>query len=292
MLTDTVTVLRLLVDQNRQLEQAIRHEAHSFWMPGIAPEEDEKQADFFDPSLHPEAIDHLIAVLTGIEFVDGQDGRATQKQKGIILIGNESLRIASQINTTKTQLKTMFAAIPKQGNTPLRDLLNERAEIRAVLHYAGIGRLCINQATRLLPIVDHAPLRVSWTERLSTSIKRISIEDACRKLDKLTSAQADIDRDLLSRLKRNTPLAIVQVPNNPTLKANIFRRAIVEGEITVTNKSIHAPMPIICQTGHELPRLNKGGTRATTQRSDKKIADKPYLASIRAHLYLTDTAGS
>ena len=284
---DLIELLSLLVDQQRDLAQHIKSEAHSIWMPGINSAEDETYGELYSVNSHPEYLMQAISSINCIEYKDGQHGRETQKQKGIILTGPASLKAANAINETKSALSDQFAMLRKSlsKNHSLKDLVHQQEAIRRILSRAGISRLCINQAKRSLPVISKPPHRVSWLEKRAKSIKKISVYDAEAMLKKLTSEQAGIDLHKLGEL-RAEHLAIVQTPKTPTIKATVYHPEFKDGVKIMVNNQIHAPVPILCATGNEAPRILKGGNRKNTPRSDKQISDDVFLPSIRAHLYL------
>lgn len=288
---DLLELLNQLIDQQAQLSQNIQAEAHSIWMPGMSVNEDDKYGALYSVSDHPKSLQQAIASINGIEYADGQEGRETQKQKGLILVGPQSLAMAEAVNETKTALGKEFTSVRKQltKHQTLRDIINGQLEVRKILARAGISRLCINQAKRQLPVVQSPPHRISWLEKRTKSIKRISINDAENMLRKLSSQQAEIDLQKLGSLQIDD-LAIVQSPRTPTIKATVFHPVIEDGVKVVKSAQIHAPVPILCATGNEAPRILKGGHRINTQRCDKKISDEVFLPSIRAHMYLVPSA--
>lgn len=289
---ELISHLEKLINEQRDLAAAIRKEAHSIWVPGINPEEDEKVGELYATKHYPELLSMAIDAITSIEYRDGQHGLETQKQKGVILIGPESLELADQINETKLQLGTEFSKLRKQlsKNTSIRDAIEQQEAVRKILSRAGIVRLCVKQAKRQLPAVHEAPHRISWLEKRSTSIKRISVSEAESMLKKLNSEQAAIDLQQLSSLSSSTSLAIVQKPNSPTHKATIYYPCIKDGARAMENKQIHAPVPILCATGNVMPSLHKGGSRQNTPRTDQLISQEVFLPSIRAHLYSNASA--
>lgn len=282
-----VDILNNLISQQNNLAAAIKDETHSIWMPGIA-DEDDKYGEFYCARKHHLFVDQAIQSINSIEFMDGQEGRSTQKSKGILLVGPSSLELAQHVNQLKQEAGGQIAAIrsvlPKK--TSVADYLSTREEIQVALNRAGIARLCVNQLKRSIPVVVKAPYRIALLERRTKSIRRVSVEQASNMLNRLTSQQSDIDLEALGQLSASTPLAIIQQPQTPTFKANIFYRDVVEGEVQTVNQQIHAPVPILCATGHEMPRIHKGGSRAKAERSDIRLESSPYLKSIRAHLYL------
>lgn len=289
MLTNTIhSELTRLISLQNQLQEAILFEGHSFWMPDINPEDDDKKGFFLDAKSHNTEVTWLVNAITQLDYIDGQDGRATQKQKGVILVGPSSLQLAALVNESKNTLAGLFAALsatlPKKRTT--KQHINETSSIRELLSFHSLGRLSLKQTVRNIPIIDRAPARISWLERRSNSIVRLTLDEAEKKLKALTSMQAQIDLEKLGRLPRSEVLAVVQQPNNPTLKATVFFKQSVNGLMTTVRHPIHAPVPILCATGNVLPALAKGGNRKYTPRSDRKIESMPYLQSIKAHRYI------
>lgn len=285
-----IECLNLLVDQQQVLAESVYSEAHSIWMPGLNPAEDEKYGEFYATSEHPHQLQQAINAINNIEFIDGQEGRETQKQKGVVLIGPNSIKAAYAINETKVLLGQEFQLLRKQlsKNVSMRDVVDQEHEIRKILTRAGVSRLCLNQAKRKIPLAERAPFRISWLEKRSASIRRVTVDEAENKLRKLTSEQAHIDLQKLSRITGDSNLAIVQPANTPTIKANLFYKVVTDEGVQKLVDTIHAPMPILCATGNVIPRINKGGNRKNTKRSDVKIHNEVFLPSIRAHLYISE----
>ncbi|WP_286241119.1 hypothetical protein [Neptuniibacter halophilus] len=285
---DLLLSLKDLIAQQTELEQALLHETHSIWMPGMNPDEDEKKGCFYAVNDYPEYLQQAIKAITGIEYQVGQQGNETKKQKGVLLVGPSSLAKALEINETKAVLAEHFKDLRTRlsKHTSLREVLNQQEHIRSLLRHAGIGRLCVKQATRKIPVVEKAPHRISWLEKQGNSVRRITIEQAAKMLDKLSSEQAHIDREILSKIPSSNNLAIVQKAQSPTLKATLFHPTIKDGVKTMDRRQVHAPVPILCATGNIMPVLNKGGTRTNTQRSDQTISPEVFLPSIRAHQYI------
>lgn len=290
--SDIADLLHRLSFAHIQLDQALNKEAHSFWLPGIDAMEsdDDRAVSLLRVSEHRERLQQISTTLCDIEYTDGQEGRETKKLKGVVLVGDESLQAATTVNALRGELTEALRAYTRTLNAriPVHQAVNESPRIRDALHFLGIGRLCLNQLRRQLPIIEKPPLRISWLRETTSSITTLTLEQAAAALAKLSSEQARIDEGKLGTLRPGTRIARVQA-GTARHKANVFHRVVEEGVLTTRNSQIFAAIPIICATGHEAPKLHPGGFRKNTPRRDVKIDPAVFLPSIRGHLYLSDT---
>jgi hypothetical protein len=276
-----------LISSQSALAAAIQSHPHYIWLEGMVPGEDTKIGQFYSSDLFPSSTLEAITALNNIEFKDGQEGRETEKLKGALLVGDDVIKQALLVNECKIQLASnldeLKGCISKdlvRQKLSLSEYLSLQGRIRSVLTKAGVSRLCINQARRLLPIVAESPFRISWVQRRSDSVSKLSVDQAIAKLNKINSPQSEIDLRRLLTIT-DSHIAQVQKPKTPTIKANIFMHN-ADGN---TKYQIYAPLPILCQIGNIMPKLHKGGSRTNTKRRGVTIDESVFLPSIRGHRY-------
>lgn len=240
-------------------------------------------------------INRVAAAVGDFWYRDGQEGRESRSYHGLVGVPEPLLDIIDSINAHKTRLKSLIGEMRKISEhewLETKSILNDRKEtVHESLRFAGLSRLHLKQTWRQIPTFRNTPKKVGMNWYTSgKSIKRITVEDALKLLrDMDTSAEHIIVQiDQASRLGGGTALAQVQ-PQAPVMRANLVFD--VDGE--KARKAMNCSMPVFfpIQDGNDFPSHNEPPAepphdRVRQVRSDKRIADEPFLPSIRVHMYL------
>ncbi|WP_027859789.1 hypothetical protein [Marinobacterium jannaschii] len=260
------------------LRSAVSLECDSIWLDDAVT-----TSPVFQPATQ-DAIEKALNILTSCQYADGQDGRATKKLVGCLLVGHKSLDAARSFNAAKAALKQasiqLRAVLAAAGETPAK----QYQETISILASLGIDRFCANEAYRELPLLDPAPARISFTGKASRSVQNVTIAQAEKLLDGLTSEQSKLDRAKLANLSPDTVIAVVQQGNvkKPVLKANLQWNA---ADIGLPGQ-IHSAVPILCLDTGIAPALRYPRQAKKRNRvADRTLADTPYLPSIRGYLH-------
>jgi hypothetical protein len=152
----------------------------------------------------------------------------------------------------------------------------------------GTARLNLKQAYRHVPLLDRKPVKVGFTwSRQGRTIQRISHGRIRQLLERRSETpQSRMEMDKLSRLSRDEPLARVR-PICPHLRANVVFEHSGENE----RRLVQTPLPLLVplKTGEDLPEFvpvppyPTGAERL--RRSDVRLEDEPFLASLRIYRY-------
>lgn len=232
------------------------------------------------------AREQLANILKQLEFIDDQDGRETIICPGIIGASGSTIRAAFSLNKARDRFKNAVLTVNESDK--------ERAH--TIMTKIGFARIHFKQIYRHLPILLKKPHSIRYTWGTTRSIKKISREEARKKLLEIDStANPGIFRQLeaLENLPHDEPLAVVQ-DLKPHIKANLtWVKQTEPGKIT--RKMISAALPILIplDPDAQLPihaaSFPKDTAFKRKRRSDVKIEPIPFLPSIRAHRYMRNT---
>ncbi|SHF44973.1 DNA replication terminus site binding protein [Modicisalibacter ilicicola DSM 19980] len=228
-------------------------------------------------------------------YQDGQDGRATRSYVGLIAADEALLEAVARANAAKDRFGTLLTRIREQAGALIPEIKAVLPFRHPVLHDhlrgQGLARLHLKQCWRHLPVAD-APLsrvRLAWYSS-GRSIKRLSVEDAERRLLKLDADAPHVRIQLkrLAGIPSGEPLAQVQ-RQAPVMRANLFfREPLADGRL---RRAMNLPLPLFIPAAdgrlpdhnRPLPRPPKGRTRA--KRSDERLEDDVFLPSLRVYRY-------
>lgn len=232
-----------------------------------------------------------------LEYLDNQAPREILVSAGFIGASDQTIQLSEQLNNDKEHFKQAVLALKAKKlsikddaiSKNIQNILKKRPEgLQLALQQAGLSRLHLKQCYRQIPILPHAPKKISWTWAHTRSIKKITVAQA----EQLLNQKGDNDNIALQRkklygLSDKEPLAIIQ-ELAPHLRANIVfdvnnqtERMMIKGPMPIFFPADTAtPMPIYKQPA---PKQDKDKNRVI--RSDVKIDPNPFLPSIRAHRY-------
>ena len=228
-----------------------------------------------------------------IWYRDGQDGRTTLSQHGLIGASPELIDSAQQLNNTKALFKSLATQYRLRQDTELQQQLHKRTlKLAELLHRQGASRLHLKQCYRQIPILETAPVKVGFSWYTSgRSIRKLTPEEALQKLMKMDTSQPHIQLQLsaVGKLRPGDMLAQIQT-QVPVIRANM----VWKQQDSVTRKARNTSLPILIALSNENPvlpaynepPLSPPEARSRLERNDLKIDPQPYLPSLRAHLYL------
>jgi hypothetical protein len=250
-----------------------------------------------------ETLSALTAAMCKIKYEDGQDPHSSIIAPGVIVLPNEGLTLADEVNRHKRNLARILVAM--QGRTelyrdpvthveterPLRELALEKFFYRRLHHW---------QATRELTVLrppagfELTPEYIGFTWASLRDIRRTSREELLKDLqrsDKEMSASDLVQQDIaaLQALPAGEPIALVRSPH-PTPKANIAWPA--EAANTQPRRASRIAVLPLLMTGDRLPARFRKLPPAPTPphfrltRSDTEIEPSPFLTLTPAHRYL------
>ena len=246
----------------------------------------------------------LIAeAVNDIKYTDGQDPHESRIAPGVVVLGEEGLRLAAEVNRHKRALAAVLRAMHgrveegvvdqrtgERGQRPLREVALEAFFFRRLHHW---------QATRELVVLRESERSVGSPEYIGFSwatcrdVRRTYREALIQQLEEgRASAEnaAGYDRDLsiLSQLEPQEPLAIVR-PGHTTPKANIAWAAGVDGKPVRQIKPAVLPLVML---GRSLPvRFRKLPPAPTPRhfrlaRVDTEIEAGALLETVPVYRYL------
>jgi len=272
-----------LVSSLQQLRQDVLKEAAPCWMLGAETSEASRE--------------RLASSLTDLWYLDGQDGRATRSYPGVVACSEPVWQQLGEVNQAKVGFSYALDQIRKEMPDELpqaRQRLAERHQaLQAHLADHGLARLHLKQAWRQIPGCEEPlkQLRFSWYSS-GRSIRRISIQEAEYRLLQMDTGADHIQIQLkkLAGLRADEPLAQVQ-NQAPLMRANLFFEDPEPG--LPKRKAINLAMPlfILSEDRLQLPPFNLPANqppqeRSRAKRSDNRLADEPFLPSIRVFRYL------
>lgn len=233
--------------------------------------------------------------LLDIWYQDGQDGRATRPHIGLVAAGKAMMEAAIQANAAKTDFAVLLARIKESEP----ELIPEAKAVLPFRHPAlhdhlrgqGLARVHLKQCWRAIPLAE-APLarvRLAWYAS-GRSIKRLTVREAEQKLLKLDTDAAHVQIQLrrLAGIPSGEPLAQVQ-RQAPLMRANLFYREPLDDGRTRRAMNVALPLFVPSIDGrlpdHNLPPPHPPAQRTRARRSDEKLEDEPFLASLRVYRY-------
>lgn len=242
------------------------------------------------------ALEAAAHTITQIKYEDGQDPHESLIAPGVLVLSDEGLELARQVNQCKRALAKVLRQIGDRKETDLDPLTQQRVSrpLREVaLEGFFFRRLNYFQATREFVILQPSPDSISFFWARLREIRRTSREHMLEELAQSAernpeSSLIDQDMETLRALPQNEPLALVRGPQISP-RANIVW-ASPDG---VTRASKTAVLPLL------MP-----GTRKPTnfralppkplpetyrlQRSDIQIQLDPILLTRPIYRYLPE----
>ncbi|MCX8050134.1 MAG: DNA replication terminus site-binding protein, partial [Methylohalobius sp.] len=231
-----------------------------------------------------EARRRLVLVLEQLEYQDDRDGRETEICPGIFGASPSLLKLSARLNIARDRFKSAVLEANRKDPDAAREVLKNH----------GFPRVHFKQIYRHFPILLKKPHSVRFTWGATRSIKKISKQEAYRRLTLLAGDSQSLgfqrQFEALSALRANEPIAIVQ-DLKPHIKANVCWVKRDVGDKEVIRKLISAALPILIplDAGESLPEHSAAypdERKPRKSRADTKIEAEPFLPSIRGHRYL------
>jgi len=256
------------------------------------------------PEISREDTLELIAqAVKDIKYTDGQDPHESRIAPGVLVVSEEGIALAEEVNRFKRALAAVLRAMHgrvevgvldqrtgERGQRPLREVALEAYFFRR-LHYW--------QATRELVVLRENAVSIGTPEYIGFSwatcrdVRRTYRETLIQQLEATRSSAEDVsryDRDLsvLNQLEPQEPLAIVR-PGHTTPKANIAWPAAV-GQRSVRQIK-PAVLPLLMLGDRLPPRFRKLPVTPTPRhhrlaRIDTEIETRMLLETVPAYRYL------
>ncbi|WP_261844671.1 DNA replication terminus site-binding protein [Aliamphritea ceti] len=231
------------------------------------------------------------ALFSDIWYRDGQDGRVTRSQHGLIGADDKLIDLAHSVNAAKQSFQTLATQHRLSQDSDLQNQLTRRESFLAeTLQHHGYSRLHLRQCYRLIPIIETRPVKIGFSWYTSgRSIKQLTPEQALQRLQKMDTSQTHIQMqiDALGHLMPGDMLAQLQT-QVPVMRANLLWKQ--DDRMIRKARNVSLPMLILLQTGETLPEHNQPLSsppeqRSRNLRSDLKIDPVPFLPSLRVHKY-------
>lgn len=242
---------------------------------------------------------HAIAAINQLEYVPSQQPREIIVTPGFIGASEHTLVLAKQVNTAKDKFKQSVLKL-RQAKLSLKDFEScektrqhvRQKHLSQALQKMGLSKLHLKQCYRKMPILSHAPIKISWTWAHTRSIKRVNTTQARTMLERKARDEGiNFQLQKLASLPEQEMLAIVQ-ELAPHLRANIVfskdcgikPRLMVKGPMP-----IFFPADLSTQTPQFKPpkeKVQKDENRLI--RNDVRLDPNPFLPAIRAHRYLSE----
>ncbi len=226
-------------------------------------------------------------------YEDGQDGRETISCPGVVGASPDTLEAAHRCHAAKDMFKAAVLSLKNlnkaQANAILADLYKRNEEVAQAMQRLGAARLNLKQAYRHVPMLEDRPTKIGFTwSRQGRTIQRTTVAEARRLLERRRETpQVQLELQKLASVPEMEVLARIRGVC-PHLRANVVHERPVNG---VERRLVQAPLPILValQPGQTLPDFVPIGTEPAgsprLQRSDVRIEETPFLASIRVHRY-------
>lgn len=236
--------------------------------------------------------DKAVKLFYSLWYKDGQDGRETITCPGLIGSSQATLEAAIQCNIAKDAFKESVLALKTlrrpEADALLSELHRRDPEVAYAMQRMGAARLNLKQAYRHVPLLDRKPVKVGFTwSRQGRTIQRISHSRIRQLLERRSETpQTRLELDKLSRLSRDEPLARVR-PVCPHLRANVVFEDGGENE----RRLVQTPLPLLVplRPGEDLPAFVPVAPHPTgtdrLRRSDVRLEDEPFLASLKVYRY-------
>ncbi|WP_299201808.1 DNA replication terminus site-binding protein [uncultured Amphritea sp.] len=248
-----------------------------FWLPGATAKTLQQAAELY----------------TDIWYRDGQDGRTTISQHGMIGATPELIKATQRLNHAKSVFQTVATHYRLSESAELQHELHKRSEtIAGLLHRQGASRIHLKQCYRQIPVFETCPTKIGFSWYTSgRSIRKLTAREAEEKLLKMDTSQTHIQMQLqaVGQLRPGDMLAQIQ-KQVPVMRAN----PVWKQKDSTLRKAQNTSLPIIialnsdnpCLPAYNEPPLNPPEARSRVERSDLKIDPQPFLPSLRAHRYL------
>ncbi len=266
------TLLRRLNDFSAQLCQSNL----PYWLP------DEDICD----------LPQCAALFNDIWYRDGQDGRVTRTQHGLIGADETLITAAHRVNTAKQCFQTLATHYRLSQDSDLQNQITRRESLLAeTLQHHGYSRIHLRQCYRQIPVIESRPVKIGFSWYTSgRSIKQLTPEQALQRLQKMDTTQTHIQMqiDALGRLMPGDMLAQLQ-SQVPVMRANLLWKQ--DDRLLRKAQNVSLPMLIRLQPGETLPEHNQPLSsppeqRSRNLRSDLRIDPVPFLPSLRVHKYI------
>jgi hypothetical protein len=296
-MTDDLTLIRIQVlesfsilqDRLADLQQALLQDHR---LMGWAQEADSNLSGY---QLRTFAFEQIAQ----LEYLPKQAPREILICVGFLGASQTTLEVLATLNQAKRQFKQAMLAL-KAAKVPLHDpyltetmenILGQRPEqTRVLLKKMGLARLHLKQCYRIVPILDKAPSKISWTWANTRAIKRISKEEALKLLQK-KGADLGIMRQMekAMALPAGEKLAIVQ-ELAPHLRTNLvfgdktsgIERRMIKGSLPVFFPANDTTSPPTFKP----PKTKQVKNVHRQSRTDQKLDPEPFLPAIHAHRYV------
>lgn len=262
-------------------------------------------ADFESPppDLSPTAtLRHIIETIEAIEYADNQDAHESRIAPGVIVLGEEGIPLADEVNRLKRALASVLRrmqdrtetgivnpASGERGPRPLREVALEAFYFRRLHHWQATRELTI---LRTKSGVLKTPDYIGFTWSSCRDVRRTTREELLDQLKekRLTGEDSPLyDQDIatLTALPKKEPLALVK-PGHTKPVANIVWPAPTGKD---PERQIRpAVLPLIMVGDHLPERFRKLPAAPTPKhlrrtRSDTEIEPHPILTTLPAHRY-------
>ncbi len=294
----------------KSLQSALAHftrhlevEAHAAWM-WQRPRGEANALAAVPPDLSREhTLELAIEAIQTIKYADGQDPHESHIAPGVLVVPEEGVTLAEEVNRHKRALATVLRAMQgrseigvidprtgERGSRPLREVALESFFFRRLHHW---------QATRELVILRESAAWLGTPEYIGFSwatcrdVRRTYREALLEQLNEDRNSSDDTaryDHDIatLTALEPNEPLAFVR-PGHTTPKANIAWPAPANGKSARQIKP--AVLPLVMFGKHLPPRLRRLPPAPTPPhfrlaRVDTEIEQAAILETLPVHRYL------
>ncbi|MBN3560619.1 DNA replication terminus site-binding protein [Aliamphritea spongicola] len=273
---ELIEALDTLLRRLNAFSAQLCHSKLPFWLP------DEQICDL--PS--------CAALFNDIWYRDGQDGRVTRTQHGLIGADKSLIEKALSVNAAKQAFQTLATHHRLSQDSDLQNQLTRRESLLAeTLQHHGYSRIHLRQCYRQIPIIEGRPVKIGFSWYTSgRSIKQLTPEQALQRLQKMDTSQTHIQMqiDALGHLMPGDMLAQLQ-SQVPVMRANLLWKQ--NDQMIRKAQNVSLPMLIPLQPGETLPEHNQPLSsppeqRSRSLRSDLKIDPVPFLPSLRVHKYI------
>ncbi len=275
--TELIESLNQLQQELLSFSALLQQSTLPFWLPGETAT----------------TLQQAAMLYTDIWYRDGQDGRTTISQHGLIGATPELIEATHRLNRAKADFQHLATQYRLSESSQLQRELHKRSEtIAGLLHRQGASRIHLKQCYRQIPVFDTCPTKVGFSWYTSgRSICKLTPEEAEEKLLRMDTSQPHIQMQLeaVGKLRPGDMLAQVQ-KQVPVMRAN----PVWKQQDNTLRKAQNTSLPIIIALNSDNPNLpaynepplNPPEARSRVERSDLKIDPLPFLPSIRAHRYL------
>lgn len=188
-----------------------------------------------------------------------QASRQTAMAVGYLMVEAQTQAAAVQVNVAKEDFERVVVGLSEQAG--MKNVYRRNQKVQALLADMGVGRLCLQQVYRHLPIVESDVKRIAFGWVTKPAVVKITPLEACQLLDKLMQQYPDSRGLLESQHKRlaglaeDTPL-VRELQISTGMKARLSAR-----EKRKTSKGnpyyprITASMPLLLTAQSQPPEL-------------------------------------